>query len=169
MSENYKLIKGKRPDNHISLVDALKKYPAYKEVISSIAQNIKHNSLESAELLLSIDKVGIKISFFNKAGTDKIELSVKDSPEMGKISGTPYLSNWNGYFYRLSANKKLYVKNGQRVKQGVPIGVVFVNKNEQFVLSAPASGRIHFPDGDKAIEQGRPIKKKITLLFYLDP
>jgi hypothetical protein len=71
----------------------------------------------------------------------------------------PYYSSWNGSFYRLPRNKKRpFAKNGQFVKSGHPIGIIFINKNEQFVLNAPSDGSIYFPGGDKHLDRGRPIK-----------
>jgi biotin carboxyl carrier protein len=73
--------------------------------------------------------------------------------------GAPYYSSWDGLFYRLPRNKKKpFVKNGQTVKDGQPIGIIFINKNEQFVLNAPSGGTIAFPQEDKQLERGRPIK-----------
>lgn len=169
MTNNYKLIKGTESEEYKSLKDTLKKYPLYAGVIRSIVGNIKRNSLQAAELTVLIGKNEIRLSFSNPQGAGTIKFSIKDGIASGKTVGVPYIANWNGYFYRLPhLKKKPYVKNGQVVKKGAPIGVVFVNKNEQFILSAPDNGRIYFPDADKLLEQGALLEKNKTILFHLD-
>lgn len=169
MIHPYKLISGTAPKDNASLKDILKKYPLYANVIRSVAGNIKHNSLRSAELTIFIGKNKIQLSFIGQKGTGTIRLSINDETISEKMNGLPYISNWNGYFYRCPhLKKKLYVKNGHSVKKGAPIGVIFVNKNEQFVLSAPDSGHIYFPSADRNPEQGLLLEKNKTVLFHLD-
>lgn len=169
MTTSYKLLEGDEKKSRKSLEKTLEKCHAYKDLAASIARSLKANSLESAELIITTDKNKFEISFSNPKGTGKISLSVKPGPATEKMSGTPYRSNWNGYFYRLPhLKKKPYAKNGQEIKRGDSVGIVFVSKNEQFVLSAPGGGRIYFPTGDKDMQQGLPLKKGETVLFYLD-
>ena len=169
MDNSYKLIRGKNPTNDTSLETTIKKYPRYKKLVESVANSIKSHALKSAELVITIGKNEIRLSFLNKDGAGKIKVFVKDALKTKTIIGTPYYSNWNGYFYRIPhLKKKPYVKNGQKIKAGTPLGIIFVNKNEQFLLSAPESGHIYFPDENANLEHGLPIRKSKTILFHLD-
>ena len=166
MPNKYELLQKGQSDAK-TLGEALKKYPRYKELLASLARNIRQNSLETGEIEIRTDKTSLKISL-SAAGTGKIRVTVEDTSAKENFPGTAYFSNWNGYFYRLPhLKKKPYVKDGQRIKKGAPIGTIFVSKNEQFILDAPQAGRISFPQKDDFLSAGQTIKKDETLLFRI--
>lgn len=154
----YKLVVGKMNKKLQTANECKKTYAVFSSLISSIAECIKNNSIKTGELKFSKENEKLNLKFFNN-NAEKGEILVEIvGIESGSL-GVPYYSSWDGLFYRLPRNKKKpFVKNGQFVKRGQPIGIVFVNKNEQFVLSAPASGHIYFPEDDKHLERGLPIK-----------
>ena len=150
-------------------------YPIFAPLVKSLAECLKKNSLRSGKLKFSENSKELSLEFINelsKNGEVLVEIFGCENAHLG----TPYYSSWNGLFYRLPSNKKKpYVKNGESVKKGSTIGIIYLNKNEQFVLSAPASGVIRFPNEDKELSHAVKVKiyeeseaEKNTPLFYLN-
>ena len=141
-------------------------------LITSIAKCVKSNSLRSGELKFFKEDEKLCFKFFNDKNA-KGEISIELSGIDDDFPGTPYYSNWKGLFYRLPVNrKKPFVKNGQFVRRGQPVGIVFINKNEQFILNSPSDGLINFPQGDIQIEHATAIsvydeKNPDAPMFYL--
>jgi len=158
MQKEYKLITGKINKKLKTVRECIRRYAAFSSLISSIAECIKLNSIKTGEFKFSKDDEKLSLKFLNNNGKNG-EILVEIMGFENDFSGVPYYSSWDGLFYRLPRNKKKpFVRNGQFVKSGHPIGIIFINKNEQFILNAPIDGIISFPQEDKHLDRGIPIK-----------
>lgn len=153
MQKEYKLIAGKVNKKLKTVNECKKAYAAFSPLIVSIAECIKSNAIGTGEFKFAKDGEKLHLKFSNETGNGEISVEITGLDD--ELLGTPYYSSWDGLFYRLPNHKKKpFVKNGQFVRQGSPIGVVFVNKNEQFILNAPNDGFIFFPGEDKHLDRG---------------
>ena len=174
MQRNYNLIEGVVSRKTKTINVCKKEHAIFSPLISSIAKCIKSNSIRIAELKFSKNGEELNLKFSNDnalSGEILVEIIGDNLDDVGM----PYYSNWDGMFYRMPNHKKKpFVKNGQFVRSGSPIGIVFINKNEQFILNAPSDGNIFFYQGDKYINSGMRIvvhnemnQEKGSVLFCL--
>ncbi len=159
MQEEYSPIVGKIKQEFKTVAQCKKTFASFSPLISELAKCLKDNALAKADFRFVQGGKKLSLKFVNEIkGKGNVSIEIAGLRE--DFPGVPYFSSWDGIFFRLpNHQKKPFVKNGQFVKSGQPLGVVFINKNEQFVLNAPAAGFVYFSQKDEALSQGVSIQK----------
>jgi hypothetical protein len=151
MHKRYELIEGKADKKFKTVTECKKMHAAFSPLISSIAKCLQKNSLQKGEFKFRRQEEELSLNFFNdNSAAGEILVEIGGAEDENK--GIPFYASWDGIFYRLPNHKKKpFVVDGQLVKKGDPMGVVFVNKNEQFILNSPGEGVIFFAAKDLAV------------------